>query len=305
MSVQFTELQKRLLAAPHPWLCRQWYEDREFYRTGCQITEADMPELRHLVEQWNHWFLPEELDGPDEVAEHYELLPIVAARALAEWPSEENFQILLARILDAEEDDDWLTEEIPKLWGRIGEVAIGPLAQLAADTMEGAMPRLAALEGIAEAYHQEISLRDQVAAIFIELLQAAERNPANINAVLAWELAEMRATEAAELIERTFAADLIDVGYAGSWEEHRQVLDIPGLGLPMPERPRNSLDFGFSADQLLGEDDLWITGADELESAEYDVDFTPTPYVQARERIGRNDPCPCGSGRKFKKCCLT
>ena len=22
------------------------------------------------------------------------------------------------------------------------------------------------------------------------------------------------------------------------------------------------------------------------------------------EKIGRNDPCPCGSGRKFKKCCL-
>jgi hypothetical protein len=21
------------------------------------------------------------------------------------------------------------------------------------------------------------------------------------------------------------------------------------------------------------------------------------------ERVGRNDPCPCGSGKKFKKCC--
>ncbi|MGB9619884.1 MAG: SEC-C metal-binding domain-containing protein, partial [Armatimonadota bacterium] len=21
-------------------------------------------------------------------------------------------------------------------------------------------------------------------------------------------------------------------------------------------------------------------------------------------KIGRNDPCPCGSGKKFKKCCL-
>jgi len=21
-------------------------------------------------------------------------------------------------------------------------------------------------------------------------------------------------------------------------------------------------------------------------------------------RIGRNDPCPCGSGKKYKKCCL-
>lgn len=23
-----------------------------------------------------------------------------------------------------------------------------------------------------------------------------------------------------------------------------------------------------------------------------------------RMKIGRNDPCPCGSGRKFKKCCI-
>jgi uncharacterized protein YecA (UPF0149 family) len=22
-----------------------------------------------------------------------------------------------------------------------------------------------------------------------------------------------------------------------------------------------------------------------------------------RARVGRNDPCPCGSGRKYKKCC--
>jgi uncharacterized protein len=21
-------------------------------------------------------------------------------------------------------------------------------------------------------------------------------------------------------------------------------------------------------------------------------------------KVGRNDPCPCGSGRKFKSCCL-
>ncbi|MBP9521733.1 MAG: SEC-C domain-containing protein [Enterococcus sp.] len=21
-------------------------------------------------------------------------------------------------------------------------------------------------------------------------------------------------------------------------------------------------------------------------------------------KIGRNDPCPCGSGKKYKKCCL-
>jgi len=25
---------------------------------------------------------------------------------------------------------------------------------------------------------------------------------------------------------------------------------------------------------------------------------------QSRAKVGRNEPCPCGSGRKFKKCCL-
>ena len=24
---------------------------------------------------------------------------------------------------------------------------------------------------------------------------------------------------------------------------------------------------------------------------------------RATEKIGRNDPCPCGSGKKYKKCC--
>ena len=28
------------------------------------------------------------------------------------------------------------------------------------------------------------------------------------------------------------------------------------------------------------------------------------PVVKkAAEKIGRNDPCPCGSGKKYKKCC--
>jgi hypothetical protein len=29
-----------------------------------------------------------------------------------------------------------------------------------------------------------------------------------------------------------------------------------------------------------------------------------TPAVNRFRNIGRNDPCPCGSGKKFKKCCL-
>lgn len=29
----------------------------------------------------------------------------------------------------------------------------------------------------------------------------------------------------------------------------------------------------------------------------------PETFVRSTQKIGRNDPCPCGSGNKFKKCC--
>lgn len=36
-----------------------------------------------------------------------------------------------------------------------------------------------------------------------------------------------------------------------------------------------------------------------------DVSCCPpqSPIIRAIPKIGRNDPCPCDSGRKYKKCC--
>ena len=30
----------------------------------------------------------------------------------------------------------------------------------------------------------------------------------------------------------------------------------------------------------------------------------PQERLVRRVKVGRNDPCPCNSGRKFKQCCL-
>lgn len=34
------------------------------------------------------------------------------------------------------------------------------------------------------------------------------------------------------------------------------------------------------------------------------VEAAPAPMRRRASRAGRNDPCPCGSGRKYKQCCL-
>ena len=36
----------------------------------------------------------------------------------------------------------------------------------------------------------------------------------------------------------------------------------------------------------------------------YDYPNTQNTVISKKNKIGRNDPCPCGSGKKFKKCCL-
>ena len=41
---------------------------------------------------------------------------------------------------------------------------------------------------------------------------------------------------------------------------------------------------------------------DALETAKSNDDTAVQPFVRQGQKIGRNDPCPCGSGKKYKQC---
>jgi preprotein translocase subunit SecA len=53
-------------------------------------------------------------------------------------------------------------------------------------------------------------------------------------------------------------------------------------------------------EQLSGYDHLSRDMADQAQAAEPQKVQT---IVRDEPRVGRNDPCPCGSGKKYKKCC--
>ena len=42
---------------------------------------------------------------------------------------------------------------------------------------------------------------------------------------------------------------------------------------------------------------------EETRSRLYKEQRKSTTYVREGKKVGRNDPCPCGSGKKYKKCC--
>ena len=44
--------------------------------------------------------------------------------------------------------------------------------------------------------------------------------------------------------------------------------------------------------------------AQEFDQHEFDDDdYYPETYVRPEPKVGRNESCPCGSGKKYKKCC--
>ena len=51
-------------------------------------------------------------------------------------------------------------------------------------------------------------------------------------------------------------------------------------------------------DEALGADD----GGGTATATATQTEAAAKPFVRAGEKVGRNDPCPCGSGRKYKQC---
>ena len=45
-------------------------------------------------------------------------------------------------------------------------------------------------------------------------------------------------------------------------------------------------------------------GEHPVDSAPRAVRQGPPPIRSTQAKVGRNDPCPCGSGKKYKQCCL-
>ena len=50
--------------------------------------------------------------------------------------------------------------------------------------------------------------------------------------------------------------------------------------------------------------DRWAEEDADHPEEDFPSDEPGVPYIRPAEKIGRNDPCPCGSGKKYKKCCL-
>jgi hypothetical protein len=91
-------------------------------------------------------------------------------------------------------------------------------------------------------------------------------------------------------------------------------LKTDGLAGELEAELSNPENFGMAKSMFMMGNRAGYDMTSEAGLAEYIKDFNQSldsvddpdaaPPLARGQRVGRNDPCPCGSGKKFKKCCL-
>ncbi len=110
------------------------------------------------------------------------------------------------------------------------------------------------------------------------------------------------------LVKKAFHRGFIDshvLGFEHFEQDLRRGIERPGE----PWRPddREYAVFGDTIDELSGWYCFTEQYSKDQERWRQEADTSPIlsqPYENPFKGVGRNDPCPCGSVKKFKKCCL-
>lgn len=77
---------------------------------------------------------------------------------------------------------------------------------------------------------------------------------------------------------------------SGRWKEMLEEAGDPPMDPAEEERMRGELRLTL-ADEVIANRHYWFERG------------IPEPVRRTTPKVGRNDPCPCGSGKKFKNCC--
>jgi hypothetical protein len=210
--------------------------------------------------------------------------PMHAWRALGQLRAEAAVAPLLG-FLDSINDDDVADMEIPEVFGMIGPVAIPPIAAYLSDRRHSEWSAGKAIRGITAIVKRHPESRDTGVAILISRLQPhKDENPTTSGFAVA-DLIDLNAIEAIDPIREAFGRGAVDISVAG---------DIEDVEIELGLRDRRAT----KAPNYMARFGDWgpIPGRPPVPTA--------GSALPKRQEVGRNDPCPCGSGKKYKKCCL-
>jgi hypothetical protein len=266
----------------------------EAVESAIELKEEITPHLLRLLEETVE--NPEAVDDDESCGYLYALFLLAKFREQRAWP-------LLVRLVSAPDGADEVLGDV------ITESLDGIMASVCGDDIAGVkalienpaifdMVRGAAVNAIVRLVVGGRLDREEAMAYFATLFQTLERKPGEVWNSLGTSCLDLHPQELLGEIRQAQAEGLIDEDcFHESDIQNALALGKEGAVQALREGPYKH---GLIDD--VEEEMSWMAGFEEP---------GPRPAPQGKEtvvrtgpKIGRNDPCPCGSGKKYKKCCL-
>jgi len=201
---------------------------------------------------------------------------------------------------------DVVTDDLGRILASVSDGDMGGMTSLLENEHANEYVRAAALDGVMTLVACGRRSRDEAMAYFCGLFHTLGRTPSMVWDSLAAACADLCLTEVAEDLRQAYDEGLVNPGFI-AWEEITEaVAKGPSATL---ERVKDRYPL---IDDVVAEMDWWPCFHEDEESFDEDesslnplpVDLeVQEPYRRSQPKVGRNEPCPCGSGKKFKKCC--
>ncbi|HEY0754814.1 MAG TPA: hypothetical protein VGD98_12700 [Ktedonobacteraceae bacterium] len=186
------------------------------------FTSEHIPELIRLALNEN-WI-------EDEAESDESWTPYHAWRVLGQLRAEAAAEPLLSLYI-SRPGNEWIIEELPAVYALIGPVALPVLEAFLLDRSHSEDARVQAAISVEKIGQVTPDARTTVIEILSKQIESFNAKDYEFNGFLVDSLVKLKATEAAPLIERAFAANAVDTSIRGDWADIQEE-----LGLLSPEQ---------------------------------------------------------------------
>ncbi len=282
--------------------------------TACASRGDEMTAyLRQLHEDDFLWNDDEDL--PDEIAEGKWWLRLHAAMILGLIPTEQAGLLLveLMRRMSREEDEnlqDWLAGYWPALFRNKPDSVLPVLQALCEDRGVDWYMRANAIDPIVAAATRQGSDALEQALEWLAGLVSDESED--------WELRLLAGNKLLDYPRAAYRSLLENLADRQSGlGRHFDRKDIKQAYSDSAQHPDRFTDpWKFYKPEAIAQRQIrWreederemqraLNGDEDYPDDPYDPPYDHEPYIRPEPKTGRNDPCPCGSGKKYKQCCL-
>jgi hypothetical protein len=193
---------------------------------------------------------------------------------------------------------DVVTEDLGSILASVSGGDMSGITSLVENEQANEYVRSAALKGLVTLVACGKQTRDAVMAYFRGLFHTLARTPGNVWNGLASECTTLCPKEVLDELRLAFRDELIEPFYI-RWDDIVDGLAVgPGAAVRKLQERYRLID---DVEKEIGWWACFEENKGKWDSAQ--VNFRPPPVRKAQVKVGRNDSCPCGSGKKFKKCC--